>query len=412
MREILVSSPGRADFLNTHQDYKGLPVVPVAINLRMYLHGEVTDNKRFNVKSLDLERYDEPSTDSFEIGINEMLEGKFFGNYLRGVINVLVKRGLAEKLRGMNVTIKSGIPIGSGLSSSAALEVGFTYLLNTAYGLGLKRKDLAEIAFAAENQEAGIPCGRLDQYGVAFGGIIKLECRPPYRVEPLPFKDLTFAIIDSGIRHSTADIHPKRQEDINRGLRMLMESSEVPGDLKKLLGYRFDEPQWENLSEEELEDYLSILDEKARRRILFTLRMHRWTEFALKILRGEKISDDEASRMLGEERWRRIKASAATERNYRILGEIMNEQHSLLRDLYDVSLPDLEDICNVALDAGAYGAKISGAGMGGSIIALVKDEKQGKTIIDACMKANAKDGWVSKVGEGVKTESNIDIMKE
>jgi len=405
MRRILVSSPGRADFLNTHQDYKGLPVVPVAIDLRMYLHGEVTDSKRFNVKSLDLERYGEPSVDSFEVEINKMLEGKFFGNYLRGVINVLVKRGFAEKLRGMNVTIKSEIPVGSGLSSSAALEVGFAYLLNVAYDLGLERKDLAEIAFAAENQEAGIPCGRLDQYGVAFGGIIKLECRPPYRVEPLPFKDLTFAIIDSGIRHSTGDIHPKRQEDINRGLKALMESPDVPASLKRILGYRFDEPRWERLSEDELEDFLEILDDRARRRILFTLRMHRWTELALKILRGEKIHDDEGIRMFGEERWRRIKASAAGERNYIILGEIMNEQHSLLRDLYDVSLPELEDICDAALDAGAYGAKISGAGMGGSIIALVKDEKQGKAVVDACVKNNAKDGWVSKVGEGVKTES-------
>jgi len=405
MRRILVSSPGRADFLNTHQDYKGLPVVPVAIDLRMYLHGEVTDSKRFNVKSLDLERYGEPSVDSFEVEINKMLEGKFFGNYLRGVINVLVKRGFAEKLRGMNVTIKSEIPVGSGLSSSAALEVGFAYLLNVAYDLGLERKDLAEIAFAAENQEAGIPCGRLDQYGVAFGGIIKLECRPPYRVEPLPFKDLTFAIIDSGIRHSTGDIHPKRQEDINRGLKALMENPDVPASLKRILGYRFDEPRWERLSEDELEDFLGILDDRARRRILFTLRMHRWTEFALKILRGEKIHDDEGIRMFGEERWRRIKASAAGERNYIILGEIMNEQHSLLRDLYDVSLPELEDICDAALDAGAYGAKISGAGMGGSIIALVKDEKQGKAVVDACVKNNAKDGWVSKVGEGVKTES-------
>ena len=405
MRELLVSSPGRADFLNTHQDYKGLPVVPVAINLRMYLYGEVTGNKEISVRSLDLEINGEPSTDSFEIGINEMLGGKFFGNYLRGVVNVLVKRGYSEKLRGMNVTIKSEIPIGSGLSSSAALEVGFTHLLNIACGLKLEKRDLAEIAFAAENREVGIPCGRLDQYGVAFGGIIKLECRAPFNVEMLPFKDLTFAIIDSGIRHSTADIHPKRQAEINRGLRKLMESPEVPEGLKKLLGYRFDEPLWERLNEDVLKDFLRILDEEARKRIIFTLRMNRWTEFALKILRGEKIHDDEASQIFDEEKLRRIKASAATERKHVILGEIMNEQHSLLRDLYDVSLPELEDICNAALEAEAYGAKISGAGMGGSIIALVKDEKHGKAVIDLCVKAGAKEGWVSKVGEGVKIES-------
>jgi len=402
--KVVVSSPGRADFLNTHQDYKGLPVVPVAIDLRMYFFAEPAKSRAFNVRSVDLERYNEPSTDSFEIGLNEMLGGRFFGDYLRGVVNVLVKRGLSEKLQGMDVTIRSKIPVGSGLSSSAALEVGFAELLNHVCNLGLARKDLAEISFAAENQEVGVPCGRLDQYGVAFGGIIRLECRPPYRVEPLPFSFVTFAIIDSGIRHSTADIHPKRQEDINRGLKALMESRRVPEKMKGNLGYRFDEPQWERMDEEELENLLSVMDERARRRILFTLRMQKSTEFALKILRAERIREDEAILNLGEDKWSSIQRSPLAERNHRILGEIMNQQQSLLRDLYDVSLPELENICEGALEAGAYGAKISGAGMGGSIIALVGDEKTGRRVVDACMSIGAAKGWVSKVGEGVKIE--------
>ena len=82
----------------------------------------------------------------------------------------------------------------------------------------------------------------------------------------------------------------------------------------------------------------------------------------------------------------------------------MNAQHILLRDLYEVSLPILEDICNAALDAGAYGSKISGAGMGGSIIALVKDEKQAKDVINNCLSIGARKGWSSKIGEGVKVE--------
>jgi galactokinase len=371
----------------------------------MYLFAKPTKNKVFTVQSLDLERYNEPSTDSFEIKKNNMLEGRFFGNYFRGVVNVLVKRGLARKLRGMNITIESEIPVGSGLSSSAALEVGFAELLNHVCNLGLTKKDLAEISFAAENQEVGVPCGRLDQYGVAFGGIIKLECRPPYRVEPLAFEDLTFTIIDSGIRHSTADIHPKRQSDIDRGLKALMESRKVPEGLKRNLGYRFDEPQWEEISEGEIEDFLSIIDDKAKKRILFTLRMQRLTEFALKVLRFERVGEEETILNLGEERWKAIQRSLIAEHNHRILGEVMNDQHSLLRDLYDVSLPELEEICSSALEAGAYGAKISGAGMGGSIIALVKNEEEGKKVTDACLSVGAKNGWVSKVGEGVKVES-------
>ncbi len=304
----------------------------------------------------------------------------------------------------MDVTIKSEIPVGSGLSSSAALEVGFAQLLNHAFSLGLTRKDLAEIGFAAENQEVGVPCGRLDQYGVAYGGIIKLECRPPYRVEPLAFKDLTFAIIDSGIRHSTADIHPKRQSDINRGLKALMESREVPEALKANLGHTFDEPKWEQIREKEIEDFLSVVDDKAEQRILFTLRMQKSTEFALKILRFERARREDMILNLGQDRWRSIRGSPPEERDHRILGEVMNDQHSMLRDLYDLSLPELEEICSAALSVGAYGAKISGAGMGGSIIALVRNEEKGKRVIDECLLVGAKKGWVSKVGEGARVE--------
>jgi len=400
----VASAPGRADFLNTHQDYKGLPVVPVAIGLRTYLSARLSKEDIFAIRSVDLERYNEPSIDTFKVGKNEILERGFFGNYFRGILNVIIEQGLINKIRGMEIAIKSEIPIGSGLASSAALEVAFAALLNHVSDLGFSKKDLAEIAYTAETEEVGVPCGRLDQYGVSFGGIIKLECRPPYRVETLPFTDLTFAIIDSGIRHSTGDIHPKRQADMNRGLRILMETQAIAETLRAKLGHRFDQPRWDEISEEEIFDFLSVLDNKAKQRILFTIRMHRLTEFALRVLKFEKVSEENIVSNLGPEVCNHIGRSSSSERNYWILGEAMNQQHALLRDLYDVSLPKIEDICSAALEAGSYGAKISGAGLGGSAIALVKDERTGRKVVDACLSVGAKNGWVSDVGEGVKVE--------
>nr|MDO8100032.1 galactokinase family protein [Candidatus Njordarchaeota archaeon] len=416
---VLVSSaPGRADFLNTHQDYKGLPVVPVALDLRTYMIATKTDSPGVvEVLSMDLKERGEQYEDEFTVGERlQYAQKSFFGNYLRAIAKValiLSKKGVRELHRkdlGLHIVIKSEVPVSAGLASSAALEVAFAKLLNEVYHLQLDERRIAEVAFRAENVELGIPCGRLDQYGSSFGGVILLECKPPYRVKPIPFKDLCFVVADSGIIHSTATIHPARQAELNRGLEALMMNKSLPKGLKERLAFHYNEAKWIRLREEELAPYLSTLDEVARKRILFTLRMQRSTEIALKVmekrlrmenalreaknvpeltdfLSAEKGFDkDSGSRLLG------------------ILGQVMNYQHFLLRDLYDVSLPELEEIKDTMLQAGAFGAKISGAGLGGSLIGLVDSDEAGHKALNAALNAGAKQGWVSRVSTGVRIE--------
>nr|MDO8077655.1 galactokinase family protein [Candidatus Freyarchaeota archaeon] len=394
---IIASAPGRADFLNTHQDYKGLPVVPVALNLRTYMSGEFRDDNVFEIRSLDFQREGLEFQDMFSLGEVEYLREGWFGNYFRAIVKILEKRGLSRKLRGMRIHIKSQVPIASGLASSAALEVAFATLLNRMCKLNYKPRQLAELAYEAENVELGIPCGRLDQYGSAFGGIIKLDCKPPYRVEKLPVRDLTFVIHDSGVKHSTAEIHPRRQGEINDGLKTLMESSEVPDKLKRRLGYRYDEPDWENISEEEISPYLDMLYDDVADRFRFTLRMQRSTEIALEALKGKRLKPKEKTPTM-DRLWERIESKSS---NIEILGEIMNYQHELLRDLYHVSIIKLEKIRDATLEAGALGTKISGAGMGGSLISLVDPEKS-EIVLEAGVSAGAKQGWISGIGEGAK----------
>ena len=394
---IIASAPGRADFLNTHQDYKGLPVVPVALNLRTYMSGEFRDDNVFEIRSLDFQREGLEFQDMFSLGEVEYLREGWFGNYFRAIVKILEKRGLSRKLRGMRIHIKSQVPIASGLASSAALEVAFATLLNRMCKLNYKPRQLAELAYEAENVELGIPCGRLDQYGSAFGGIIKLDCKPPYRVEKLPVRDLTFVIHYSGVKHSTAEIHPRRQREIDDGLKTLMESSEVPDKLKRKLGYRYDEPDWENISEEEISPYLNMLYDDVADRFRFTLRMQRSTEIALETLKGKKPKPKEKTLTM-ERLWERIESKSS---NIEILGEIMNYQHELLRDLYHVSIIKLEKIRDATLEAGALGTKISGAGMGGSLISLVHPEKS-EIVLEAGVSAGAKQGWISGIGEGAK----------
>lgn len=386
---VLASAPGRADFLNTHQDYKGLPVVPVAITLRTYVSGRLRDTPDFKVASLNMKDSGERFIDSFHAG-SPLVGGGWFGDYFRAVVNVLAKRGFLEGADGAEVWVESEIPMGSGLSSSAALEVSFLTLLNELYGLGLSTREVAELAYVAEHDEMGIPCGRLDQYGSAFGGIILLECKPPFRVERLPSNELLFTVFDSGIRHSTAAIHPKRQREIDEGLKALMEMS-LPENVKAKLGYRYFEPKWEEISVGELEPYLKGIGETAAKRIIFTLKMHSSTRIAVNLLKGEPLPPD------GDELLDKVRGLPRME----ALGWVVNYQHELLRDLYEVSHPALEKIRGAVLEAGAYGAKLSGAGMGGSIIALV-DMDGAESVLEAGLRAGAAKGWISPPGEPAK----------
>jgi len=222
-------------------------------------------------------------------------------------------------------------------------------------------------------------------------------------VENLPKRDFLFVIVDSGIKHSTADIHPRRQQEIDEGLKQLLEQK-LPEKLRKKLSSHHYEVEWEKISEEEIFPYLSTLNEKFADRILFTIRMHKSTELALKILRNQPISVKEVANVTQisfEDIGRKM------ERNRKdlvLLGLIVNYQHLLLRDLYEVSLPEIEEIKYGMLEAGAYGVKISGAGLGGSIIGIVDKIDIGEKVLKAGLERGGMRGWVSTIGEGVKVE--------
>ncbi|MHA1833981.1 MAG: GHMP family kinase ATP-binding protein [Candidatus Baldrarchaeia archaeon] len=400
---IEVSSPARADFLNTHQDYKGLPVVPAALNIRLKIKGEVTYGNKVYVRSLNFLREGLPYEDEFSIKDVFYREKGWFGNYVRAVVNILRKKGYEDRISGMHIEIDSEIPMGGGLGSSGSLEVALVKFFDAAFNLGLSTREVAEFSYLAEREELGIPCGRLDQYGAAFGGIIKLETRPPFDVEILSKRDFLFVIVDSGIKHSTAEIHPKRQREIDEGLKQLLEQK-LPEKLREKLSSHHYEVEWEKISEEEIFPFLSALNEKFADRILFTIRMHKSTKLAIKILRNQPISVKEVANVTQisfEDIGRKMEKNR---KDLALLGLIVNYQHLLLRDLYEVSLPEIEEIRYGMLEAGAYGVKISGAGLGGSIIGIVDKIDIGEKVLEAGLERGGVRGWVSTIGECVKVE--------
>ncbi|ACL10585.1 GHMP kinase [Desulfurococcus amylolyticus 1221n] len=396
---IVVSAPGRLDFLNTHQDYKGLPVSAIGVNLRTYI-ALAPSNNGVMAYSENLNAVDEFHPEEITLR-----GGKWFGDYIRAVFKVFTEEGY--RIKGFKAYIASNIPIASGLASSAALEVAVAWGISELNGLGLSRKDIAEYAFKAESKVMGIPCGRLDQYGSAFGGVTLIHTRPPYNVEELGFREGVWLVVDSGIRHSTADIHPRVQGEIDRALNELM--SIVPPGLKSKLGYRYWEPRWEELTLDELTPYLDNVNRTGARKIEFTIRMHSSTMLAVKALKGFKPTVGEVVEVLGSELAEPEKVRSILSSNtwrLELIGLVMNHQHYLLSKLYDVSLPEIDRIVDEMNKLGALGAKLSGAGLGGSVIALCRDRdtagKALKGVLDCC----APRGWIVEIDEGVKTHGD------
>lgn len=385
---IEVSAPGRADLLNTHQDYKGLPVVSAAVNLRLGILGAESSESRVRVISHDLRRLGRRAEDEFNLRDFNFLGGGWFGDYVRAAFKTLLESLKPRKICGVYLEIKSDIPMGSGLGSSGALLVALIGFLNILWGLRLDRGSIAEFAYRAE-RSLGIPCGRLDQYGSAFGGVSKIEMKPPFRVEVLPV-NFNLVVVDSGIRHSTAEIHPVRQRELREGLRQLLELK-LPSRLKVKLSLKIDQVDWMNLSLNELNPYLESIDRRYADRIEFTIRMNKLTLAALEAMRRKEVPRD-----------MELNVSAVDWMEF--LGMIMNLQHSLLRDLYEVSLPEIEHIREAMLNAGALGVKISGAGLGGALIALIRNKEDGERIVREALRAGASDGWILHIDEGFRVE--------
>ncbi len=250
----------------------------------------------------------------------------------------------------------------------------------------------------------GIPCGRLDQYAAAFGGdVVVIETKPPYNVEVLPRLNGVFLVVDTGIRHSTADIHPKRQQEIDEGLNKLL-SMDVPGSLRKKLGTHYWEVHWDEIREDEISQYIEGLSDASRRRILYTLRANESTKLALKVIRGEAVDIKDLMRTLNLSNAEVDSLISRYDWREALIGRVMTYQHRLLSEYYDVSLPIIDELVNFLVNEGAYGgAKLSGAGLGGSVIALVKDETTAKEILSKVLSRGGlapRGGWVVSIDNG------------
>ncbi|WP_158853384.1 galactokinase [Halorhabdus sp. CUG00001] len=314
-----VRSPGRVNLIGEHTDYTGGYVMPFATDLHTQL--EATPSSAVEVASDAVETTYTFETDALE------LEDDWI-DYVKGCYAILQAEGYEPG--GFTGELSATLPLGSGLSSSASLELAVMGFLNEAYDLGLSRERMAVLSQRVENEHVGMSCGIMDQFAVALGQddhalMIDTET---LEYEPVPMPEgIRVVVFHTGVSRELVDsAYNQRRETVERALAKLgVESSKA-------------------VSEDDL-DELSALE---RDRLGFVVR------------ENNRVTQAKA---------------ALSDGDLEQFGELLVDAHRDIAEHYEASCAELDYVVEQALEEGAYGARLTGAGWGGAAIALVDDEQ-------------------------------------
>ena len=361
--EVVVRSPGRVNLIGEHTDYNEGFVMPVATEQGFWVAAGRREDNRLSARSEDLDQ-----AGTWDLDEPVPPHKGLWSSYVRGVGAVL--RGAGYSIGGTNLLISGDLPVGSGLSSSAALEVGTAIALLTANDTAARigdRVNLAHLCRKAEHEYAGVPCGIMDQYACLMGQedrAILLDCRSIcHELIPMP-PQWRIVILDTQVRHSLASgEYALRQKDCRRAVEQA--SKALGRNLKSL----------RDLDEATLGSIAGQLDEVALKRA-----RHVVTENARVVAAGEALRKGDGPRA----------------------GQLMHASHVSLRDDYEVSCAELDMLVEIASKVeGVYGARMTGGGFGGCAVALATQsgaEKIPATIIEQYDTAQPKAARVILTG--------------
>jgi len=339
-----VSTPGRICLFGEHQDYLGLPVIAMAIDLRLVVEGSINQSSSINV---DLKDLNESDVIPLKTG---RLEYRSQKDFLRSAVNLFRSRGY--DLPGIDAKIYSTIPLNSGTSSSTALITTFIHFLYEIVGEKIDPLELATMAHAAEVVEFNAPGGMMDHMSVAFGGVQMIHFKPEPEAHNLTTDLGTFVLGDSLEDKDTFGVLSRIQNPLNK--------------IDKSLG-----SQGSGISEIQSDDVLSMLNGYSdHKELLFAAIENReLTIEAAKELKKDTVDPVE-------------------------IGRLLDRHQEVLRRRLKVSTPRIDAMLKAAKDAGALGGKINGSGGGGAMFAyapenperVVKaiEEVGGKAVIVKC----------------------------
>lgn len=342
---ILFVAPGRFNLIGEHTDYNGGFVFPGAID--KFIMAEIKPNgtDKVRVYSIDIDEY-------CEFGLNEEdAPAQQWARYIFGVCREIIKRG--GEVKGFDAVFAGNVPLGAGLSSSAALESCFANALNELYNENrFPKMELAKIGQSTEHNYCGVNCGIMDQFASVHGkkdNLMRLDCRSG-EFEYFPFKldGYRLVLVDSRVKHELVDSpYNKRRESCERvaatlGVETLRDADMAMLDVAK-----------DKISAEDYNRAKYVIEEKQR------------------------VLDV---------------CDALVKGDYETVGRCMYGTHEGMSKLYEVSCEELDYLNDVAKDCGVTGSRIMGGGFGGCTVNLVKDDLYDNFIATVTEKFNERYG--------------------
>ena len=360
-------APGRVNLIGEHTDYNGGHVFPCALTLGTYGIARRREDNKLRFYSLNFEKLGVMETDLDDL---KPYKEANWTNYPKGVMWAFEKRGY-KLPSGLDILIYGNIPNGSGLSSSASLEVLTGVILKDMFGFDVSMVDIALIGQYSENNFNGCNCGIMDQFASAMGkkdNAIFLDTNTlEYEYAPVVLEDAKIVIINSKVKHSLVDsAYNDRRNECETALKELQTVVDI-----KTLG---------DLTEEEFEAHKDAIKSEIRQK---------------------------RAKHAVYENQRAIKAVEALKANdVETFGKLMNASHVSLRDDYEVSCEEIDILVDLAwaID-GVVGSRITGGGFGGCTVSIVKNEAVDGFIANIGAKYREKVGhevefYVVDIGEG------------
>lgn len=330
---LTVKSPGRINIIGEHTDYNNGFVLPAAIDKYIYVALSERDDQLLNLYSQDYNQFYQTDLNTINIDTPDWVK------YIIGVAQLINKK--TDKIKGFNLYLAGDVPLGAGLSSSAALSCATGFALNELFNCSLSRIEIAKIGQQTEHEYIGLKCGIMDQFASVLGKdnhAIKLDCRDlSYEYIPLDWAENEILLLNTNVKHNLASTaYNNRRESCEQGVAWIKEHFPEVNSLR-------------DVSIEQLDNIVRPKSEEVYTKCRFIVEENKRLSAAVEAFYNKDIEQ---------------------------LGKLLYKAHWALSREYEVSCPELDFLVSAAeQNQNVIGARMMGGGFGGCTINIIKKGK-------------------------------------